>query len=203
MAKLSDLNKDERNANQGTDRGRAMVKDSIAQDGFGRSGLIDRNGKIIAGNKTHEASGEVFGADSDVIIVESDGTKPIFVKRTDLDLDEEDGAARRLAYRDNFASFFGFELDAGVVAEDLDLGFDFEKLGIFEGDLGIWPDEGPPSLDDLADEYGEPEERDFWPYIKVQVSPETMELFNSLMAMVDSTEDEARKVEIILGHVSL
>ena len=135
LAKLSDLNKDKRNANQGTDRGRAMVKDSIAQDGFGRSGLIDRNGKIIAGNKTHEASGEVFGEDSDVIIVESDGTKPIFVKRTDLDLDEENGAARRLAYRDNFASFFGFELDAGVIAEDLDFGFDFEKLGIFEGDL--------------------------------------------------------------------
>ena len=56
-AKLSDLKPDRHNANRGTQRGRAYVEDSIRQHGLGRSILVDREGNIIAGNKTHEAAG--------------------------------------------------------------------------------------------------------------------------------------------------
>jgi hypothetical protein len=59
---------------------------------------------------------------------------------------------------------------------------------------------GPPSLDALADQYGEPGERDFWPFVKVQVSPETLGLYESLMAQVLS-EDEAIKFERLMGAV--
>ena len=58
----------------------------------------------------------------------------------------------------------------------------------------------PPSLDELEDEYGEPNERDFWPWIKVQVSPETHELFLSFMGQIDG-EDEAFKVGRIMDAV--
>ncbi len=136
--KLKDLNPDPRNANKGTARGQKMIVSSIQEDGFGRSGLLDKNGQIIAGNKTAEASAEVFGVDTDVIVVETDGKKPVYVKRTDLDLADPDpnNPARRLAYRDNLASRFSFELDAEVAMADIEAGFDFEGIDISVADFG-------------------------------------------------------------------
>jgi len=55
-AKLADLSPDEHNANRGTPRGRAVLDKSLQELGAGRSILVDRNGRIIAGNKTHEAA---------------------------------------------------------------------------------------------------------------------------------------------------
>lgn len=71
-----------------------------------------------------------------------------------------------------------------------------EHLGEFDSDF-----DEIPNLDQLQDEYGEPQERDFWPYIKIQVSPETYQVFNSLMARIDG-EDEAEKFEKLLGSFS-
>jgi hypothetical protein len=61
-------------------------------------------------------------------------------------------------------------------------------------------DENQKSLDDLEGEYGEPGERDFWPMIKVQVSPECMKRWNDLMGIIPS-QDEATKVKVLLGAV--
>jgi len=55
-----------------------------------------------------------------------------------------------------------------------------------------------PTLDDLADKYGEPEERSFWPVIKLQVSPETFEKYKSLMAAL-SGADEAEKFDALVS----
>ena len=133
--KLTDLVQDSRNANRGTARGQKMIVASLSEDGFGRSGLLDKNNKLIAGNKTAEASAEVFGVDVEPIIVDTDGTRPVFVRRTDLDLDT-DAAARRLAYRDNLASHFSFDLDPQIVLADMEAGFDFEAIDISLPDLG-------------------------------------------------------------------
>lgn len=135
MVKLADLQPDDRNANKGTTRGAKMIEASLQEDGFGRSALLDKNNKIIAGNKTTEASAEVFGVDVEPIIVESDGTRPVYVKRTDLDLNK-DVAARRLAYRDNISSHFSFDLDPEVVMADIEAGFDFEAIDVRLPDLG-------------------------------------------------------------------
>ncbi len=78
--------------------------------------------------------------------------------------------------------------------ELLDWGFELEELGMF-GDSGE-----PPSLEELHEKYGEPNERDFWPYIHVLVSPETMQLFKSFMTDIPGA-DEAEKVAMILGAV--
>ena len=156
MTKLKDLEPDERNANKGTARGQKMIVSSLQEDGFGRSGLLDKNNRIIAGNKTTEASAEVFGVDTEPIIVETDGTKPVYVKRTDLDL-ESDVAARRLAYRDNLTSHFSFELDPEVVMADIEAGFDFEAINITLPDLG--------ELLDGVDFGQEPEVQDVEPQI--------------------------------------
>lgn len=136
--KLSDLSKDKRNANKGTTKGQKMIVNSIQQNGFGRSGLLDKHGNIVAGNKTTEAAGEVFGVDVEPLIIETDGKQPVYVKRVDLDLDDPDpnNPARRLAYQDNMASYFSFDLDPAIVMADIEAGFDFEAIDLTLPELG-------------------------------------------------------------------
>lgn len=58
---LSDLTADPKNANRGTDRGRAALAQSLQTYGAGRAVLIDRHGCVIAGNKTaNRRNGSVF-----------------------------------------------------------------------------------------------------------------------------------------------
>ena len=123
--KLSELTPDKRNANEGTERGTYMLNYSLEQFGAGRSILTDKNGRIIAGNKTAEAAGAI-GLDN-VIVVKTDGTKLVAVQRTDLDL-ETDDEARQLAYADNRVSEVDFSLDLEELKIDIDAGLDLSGL---------------------------------------------------------------------------
>ena len=67
---------------------------------------------------------------------------------------------------------------------------------------GLYDAGDTPHLDDLADEYGDPGERDFWPFIRVQVSPDTFRRWRSLMDGLPG-EDEANKAAQILGAVDV
>jgi hypothetical protein len=57
--KLSTLIPDGKNANLGSPRGNQMIEDSLRQYGAGRSILLDKHGRIIAGNKTAEKNGRI------------------------------------------------------------------------------------------------------------------------------------------------
>jgi len=100
MSKISDLIPDDKNYNLGNEAGNAMIEKSLRNLGAGRSILIDKNNRIIAGNKTVENAAAI-GLEN-LQIVESDGTKIIAVKRTDIDLDSKKG--RELALADNATS---------------------------------------------------------------------------------------------------
>jgi hypothetical protein len=141
MSKLKDFSQDKRNANKGTARGQKQITGSIQRNGFGRSIVADKNRVIVGGNKTIEASAEVFGVEVEPIIIESNGSRPIIHVRTDLNLDDPDpnNPARRLAYEDNMSSWFSFELDPEVVTADMGQGFDFEAIGVNLEELGkMW-----------------------------------------------------------------
>lgn len=56
-----------------------------------------------------------------------------------------------------------------------------------------------PSLDELAERYGETGERDFYPYVRVQVSPETFTKYNALMAEMPGTDD-AEKFDALISR---
>ena len=68
-----------------------------------------------------------------------------------------------------------------------------EKEGVL-GDL--------PTLDDLESKFGEPNERDFWPVVRVQVSPDTFAKFTALMASTPGA-DEAEKFDAIISCAEL
>ena len=97
MSKIKDLIPDDKNYNSGNEFGNSLIEKSLRNLGAGRSILIDKNNRIIAGNKTVE-NAVAIGLE-DMQIVESDGTKIIAVKRTDIDLDSKKG--RELALADN------------------------------------------------------------------------------------------------------
>jgi DNA modification methylase len=104
---------DPQNPNKGTDRGRAVLTDSLRRLGAGRSILVDKHGVAIAGNKTLEAA-RGLGV-TKTILVPTTGQELVVVQRTDLDL-ASDAAARELAVADNRASELGLDWDVNVLA---------------------------------------------------------------------------------------
>lgn len=112
--KIGDLIPDSNNANKGTRRGEAMIEDSLRKYGAGRSILLDKKGRIIAGNKTSSQAGQI--GMEDVIVVKTDGTKLVAVQRMDLDL-ETDASAKQLGLVDNRASEVSLSWDASVLQQ--------------------------------------------------------------------------------------
>lgn len=131
---ISSLIPDPSNANKGTERGEYMLNESIAETGLGRSVVVDKNGYLIAGNKTTEAA--IAAGFEDAVIVETDGKKLVVVQRNDLDLTDHDpnNPARKLAYYDNRAGEVSLAWDAEQVLADIDAGMDLSGL-FFEDEL--------------------------------------------------------------------
>lgn len=115
---LDDLTLDPRNANQGTERGRKLLESSLRRYGAGRSVIADRNGVVIAGNKTVEAA---RSRNLPVEVVETDGTELVVVQRTDVDI-HKDAAGRELAYADNRIGELDLSWNPAVIAEDVAFG---------------------------------------------------------------------------------
>jgi hypothetical protein len=151
ISALSDLQPDPKNANKGTVRGHKLVKESLHKYGAGRSILVDRNGQIIAGNKT-AANAQAAGLDESVILVPSDGTKLVVVQRTDLEA--SDPVAKQLAVADNRAAEIGLEWDPAVLSE-----FPAEELQPFftAAELDDLSGEQPTPSDPNAEWVGMPE----------------------------------------------
>lgn len=114
--KITDVKQDDKNFNKGTKRGGIMMRHSIETLGLGRSILLDKDNNIIAGNKTQETA-RALGF-KDVIVVETDGSQVVAVKRTDLSLNSEKG--REMALADNKTAQENIDLDYVKMREELD-----------------------------------------------------------------------------------
>lgn len=124
LTDLSALTPDDRNANKGTQRGTGMLEDSLRKYGAGRSILTDKNGRIIAGNKTAEGAASI-GLD-EAIVVRTDGKRLVVVQRTDLDLD--DPRTRELAIADNRINEINLVWDADEMLRQMDAGADLSGM---------------------------------------------------------------------------
>lgn len=131
---------DNLNANKGTEYGQHLIEESLRKFGAGRSILIDKNNRIIAGNKTIENAVNV-GLDN-VIVVETDGNQIVAVKRKDIDLDSVKG--RELALADNATGKANLSWDAEAIKQ------------ITEKWDTIKPDDWGIDVESIADD--EPEE---------------------------------------------
>lgn len=118
---------DDKNFNQGTEYGQRLIEESLRKFGAGRSILLDKNNRIIAGNKTIENA--VNAGLENVLIVETDGTQVVAVKRKDIDLDSAKG--RELALADNATGKANLAWDMDIIKEQA------EKFAIVPEDWGV------------------------------------------------------------------
>lgn len=114
--KLTDYRPDPNNANDHTERGMQMLGNSLQEVGWGRSLVADRNRVLIAGNGAQEAG--VDAGFEDALEIESDGTLPIIIRRTDLDFTGDDAEkARLMALYDNRVSEVNLSWNAAHLAD--------------------------------------------------------------------------------------
>ena len=97
---IEELIQDDHNFNKGTEAGQKLMERSFKELGAGRSILVDKDGRIIAGNKSQKAA--MAAGIRKVRVIETQGDELIAVKRTDLSLDSKEG--RELAYADNLTT---------------------------------------------------------------------------------------------------
>ena len=116
ITKLSDLTPDANNYNKGTEFGGGLIEKSLRKLGAGRSILLDKNGKVIAGNKTLENAVNAGFGDEDLIVVQTTGKQIVAVQRMDLDLDSRMG--KEMALADNATAKANIEWDTEAIASD-------------------------------------------------------------------------------------
>lgn len=119
---IETLIQDQHNFNRGTEEGGRLMEKSLKELGAGRSILIDKDGNIIAGNKTQLAA--IKAGIKKVRIIETTGDELVAVKRTDISLDSKEG--RELALADNLTTQVNLawdevELDKVAAQEGIDL----------------------------------------------------------------------------------
>lgn len=103
----------------------------------------------------------------------------------------DDATATRINLVDNKAADEGGYDDEALATLLASLDDDLVGTGYAPSDAELFTAlppavEPPPSLDDLAEEYGEPQETDLWPVIRVRVPPNVRDDF---MALTDDCED--------------
>ena len=162
---IQELVQDQHNFNKGTAEGEKLMQKSLTELGAGRSILIDKDGNIIAGNKTQKAA--IAAGIQKVRVIESDGSELIAVKRTDLSIDSKKG--RELALADNVTTQVNLAWDAveleSVAAQE---GIDLPDWGLDPKDLGIAQEQEPQEAkEDDFDEEKDPvaticQEGDIW-----------------------------------------
>lgn len=185
-----------------------MIAQSFQDHGFVSSGTLDqRTGYFLCGHGRTEAL-------QYMIDKQMDAPREIEEREDDWYCPVECGYesindAQALAYLviDNQATIAG-DWDKQKLAdlltavnnsEDIDLsasGFNKEHLELVLAELAS---DRQKSLDDLEGEYGKPGERDFWPFVRVQVSPATYAKYEQLMEQQPS-DDEAMKFDALISN---
>lgn len=119
---LDDLTPDDRNMNKHTSYGMSLIEKSIRKHKFGRSILVDKNDRIIGGNGVTETAASI-GA-TKTIVVETTGDELVVVKRTDVDLDSQQG--REMALADNATAVADIDFDSEQV-RDIEEEYDIDS----------------------------------------------------------------------------
>ena len=112
---IKDLVFDAKNFNRHSEYGMGLLEKSVEKFGMGRSILVDKDNKIIAGNGITETAGSK-GIER-VRFIDTDGTEIIAVRRKDISLDSPEG--REMALADNATSAANLKWDKEAIEEEL------------------------------------------------------------------------------------
>jgi ParB-like chromosome segregation protein Spo0J len=156
----------------------AVIAESITANGFFGACVVQRHtGHILIGNHRWQAAQQA-GAD----------TVPV------LWVDVDDERARRIMVADNRTAELAAWDNDTLVALLAELGDGTEGLvgtGFTDADMeNLLARFGPvPTLDELADQYGEPGGNALWPVLRIPLPPEVMLRWKALRAQLDGDDD--------------
>jgi hypothetical protein len=127
--KLENISRDGKNFNKHTTEGMDLLGKSIEKVGIIESVTVSSDDVVISGNARHEKISEKF-SDKDAIIVETDGTHPVILKRTDISSGTK--KFHEAALLANTVSTKNMNLDTELIHEILvdEYKVDIEELGI-------------------------------------------------------------------------
>lgn len=125
---------DDKNFNIGTDAGRELLEKSIDRFGFREAGVVDRNGKLIGGNKRTAAAQKL--GHSEFEIIKADPKKITLLQFDDIDLDTQEG--RELALALNQSAKTNILIDEQLVIDEL--GTVAEEWGVEQADEDLIED---------------------------------------------------------------
>lgn len=192
-----------------------LILDSLRANGQYKPLTVRRHGEtmtILAGNHTflallrHEEGDRDACADWELsndrpcqLCIAVDKDDPAALAHL---IECDDATARRINVVDNRAADVGDydqqALDAILATFDGDLagtGFSASEAELF---AALPADVPPPSLDDLAEQYGEPQETDLWPVIRVRVPPNVRDDFYDVTKdCEDPADDSVRFMHLV------
>jgi hypothetical protein len=176
MTKRIQIIQDNKNFNLHTKEGMKLLKHSVEEVGVIESITVSNDDRIISGNARDETFNEVLG-DVEPIVVETDGTRPVILKRTDI----ESGTKKfhEAAILANTTAQKNIDLDIDLMQEVL---IDFEDIKIEDLGVDILTDNDP---DGEFNEFGE-----------FQFANNDCSGFKTLMVHFDNEADFKRFVEL-------
>jgi len=167
------------------------IYESITTNGFYGALIVQRStGRILAGNHRYKAARDAGLTELPAIVV-----------------DVDDDTAARILVVDNRSNDLATHDEAALV--ELLKGLALTPEGLagtgFDGDDldGLVARLESPSLGDLADRYGDDDEKKFWPLIRVQVPPDTHKRWEDAFTIAKGAAggDDAGAIEWILDRV--
>jgi len=140
--KLSSLIQDDKNNNKHTAYGMDLLEKSVNKVGIIESITVSNDDKIISGNARHEIIGKNFTKEA--LVIETDGTQPIIIKRTDIESDTKQFYEASILANTTSKKNIDFDME---VIDSLAVEYDIDVV-----DLGV---------DIIDEEHLEAEEDDF------------------------------------------
>lgn len=116
-----------RSFNAGTAKGKRVLERSIKQLGYCQSIVVDRNNKVLIGNKVLE---EAVKAGAKVHVVETQGDELVVVKRKDIDYDTK--KAKEIMLVDNLSAELNLVHDTNYIINTMNTVWGFDPR-LWEG----------------------------------------------------------------------
>ena len=137
--KLSDFQTQKRNLNKHRPRAMGMLDNIISKEGWIGAITVANDGETFAGSARLETAQERFGDESEPIVFDIDGTRPVILRRVDIPT-ADDPRAIRLGIADNRISELNYDPDIellSAIAVEIDISdmyFEDELAALVEAD---------------------------------------------------------------------
>jgi len=138
-AKLSDFTTQKRNINKHRVRGMGQLSNIVSKEGWQSAITVAANHETFSGSARLETAQELFGDESEPIVVHTVGDRAVIIVRDDIPT-ADDPRAIRLGIADNRISELNYDPDIellSAIADEVDISdmyFDDELAAIVEMD---------------------------------------------------------------------